>query len=255
VVGEIGIVQRQPAEGNLVPFEKAAKIEAGAVPTVSEQRDLSGVRLRRQLLQAADALTGEFVHSPHKLGRRSGDVVIKPGVDLQDSRRFGGSEASLKLRAVDERNLAEEIARQAHSKLALDAIDEFDDFDCSFEHDEQSRRLALIDRELSGIEMDVRSSPRDILQSDRRKRGKDRNRSKFVWRQHVLPALAARNEKCARLLSGPSPLCQAARISDPSSVRLTMRPWQAAMAGSMRSLRSPPSRDGVRSSSAPASRL
>ena len=185
MVGEIGIVERQPVEGNLVAFEKAAKIEAGAVPTVSEQRDLSIVRLRRKLLQAADALAGEFVHSPHKLGRRSGDVVIKPGVDLQDPRRLAGPESGLKLRAVDKGNLAEEIARQAHSKLALDAVDELDDFDCAFEHDEQSRRLALIDRVLSSIEMDVRSRPFDIRQSDRRKRGKDRNRGKFVWRQHA----------------------------------------------------------------------
>ena len=185
VVGEIGIVQRQPAEGNLVPFEKAAKIEAGAVPTVSEQRDLSIVRLRRKLLQAPDAIVGECVHRPHKFRRRSGELVIEPRVHLQDTRRLGGPEARLKLRAENQRNLAEKIAGGAHSKLALDAIDELDDLDCPLEHDEQSRRFALIDRVLSGIEMDVRSRPRDIRQSDRRKRGKDRNRGKFVWRQHV----------------------------------------------------------------------
>jgi len=36
---------------------------------------------------------------------------------------------------------------------------------------------------------------------------------------------------------------------------LTIRPWCASMAGSIRSLRNPLSRDRVRSSSAPASRL
>src|ERR1700722_7929165 len=41
----------------------------------------------------------------------------------------------------------------------------------------------------------------------------------------------------------------------PSPVRLTMRPWWAAMAGSIRSLRRPRRRARVRSSSAPASRL
>jgi hypothetical protein len=209
VVGEIGIVQRQPVEGNLVAFEEAAKIEAGAVPPVPEQRDLGGVRLRRKLLQAADALAGEFVHSPHERGRRSGDVVIKPGVDLQDPRPFTGSKASLKLRAVDERDLAEESARQTHSKLALEAVDELDDFDCSLEHDEQSRRFALIDRVLSSIEMDVRGRPLDVRQSERRKGGKDRKRGKFVWRQHALPALVARSEKCRRLVCGRLPLCQA----------------------------------------------
>ena len=174
---------------------------------------MSGVRLRRKFLQAADALAGEFVHSPHKVGRRGGDVVIKPGVDLQDPRRLAGPESGLKLRAVDKRNLAEEIARQAHSKLALDAVDEFDDFDCAFEHDKERWRFALIDRVLSRIQVDVRSRPFDVRQSDWRKRGKDRNRGKFVWRQHALPALVARREKCGRLLWGRPPLCQAADVA------------------------------------------
>ena len=185
MVGEIGVVQRQPVEGNLVAFEKTAQIEAGAVPSVSEQHDLSIVRLRRKLLQTPDAIVGECVHRPHEFRRRSGDLVIEPRVRLQDTRRVDGAEAGLKLRPENQGNLAKQIAGGARSKLALDAIDEFDDLDCPLEHDEQSRRFALIDRVFSGIEMDVRSRPRDILQSDRRKRGKDRNRGKFVWRQHV----------------------------------------------------------------------
>ena len=213
VVGEIGIVQRQPAEGNLVPFEKTTKIEASAVPTVSEQRDLSGVRLRRKLLQAPDAIVGERVHRPHKFWRRSGDLIIERRVHLQDTRRLGGSKAGLKLRPENQRNLAEKIARGAHAKLAFDAIDEFDDFDCSLDHDEQSRRFALIDRVLSRIKMDVRGRPRDIRQGDRRKRRKNRNRGKFVWRQHAQPALVARSGRCGRPLCGRLPLCQATSVA------------------------------------------
>jgi len=98
---------------------------------------------------------------------------------------LAGPETGLKLRAIDKRNLAEEIVPQAHSKLALDSVDQFDDFDRPLEHDKQSRELALIDRVLAGAEIDVRSRPRDIRQCDWRQGGKDRNRGKFVWRQHV----------------------------------------------------------------------
>ena len=62
MVGEIGIVRLQPAEGNLVALEKTAQLEAGPVPTVAKQDDLSLARLRRDLLQAPDALAGMFVH-------------------------------------------------------------------------------------------------------------------------------------------------------------------------------------------------
>src|ERR1700727_718002 len=118
MIGEIRIVQRQPAEGNLVALEKAAQIKAGAVPTRSEEDDVSGARLRRKLLQTPDALAGKFVHPLHKLWRRGGDVVIEPGVDLHDPRRLAGPESGLKLRAVDKGNLAEEIWANAFQACA-----------------------------------------------------------------------------------------------------------------------------------------
>ena len=62
VVGQIGVVRREPGEGDLVALEKTAKIEAAAIPTVSEQDDLSAARLRRNLLQSADTLASVFVH-------------------------------------------------------------------------------------------------------------------------------------------------------------------------------------------------
>jgi len=163
---------------------------------------MSGVRLRRKLLQAPDAIVGESVHRPHKLRRRSGELIIEALVRLQDTRRLGSAKARLKLRAENQGNLAKKIAGGAHSKLAFDAIDELDDLDCPLDHDEQSRRLAFIDRVLSGIQMDVRSRSRDIRQSDRRKRGKDRNHGKFVWRQHALPALPAQRENAGALCGG-----------------------------------------------------
>ena len=209
VIGQIWIVDRQPAEGNLVALEKTAQVEAGGAPTRSQKGDMSGVRLRRELLQTPDALAGQFVHPPHKLRRRGGDVVIEPGVDLHDPRRLAGPESGLKLRAIDKRNFAEEIVPQAHSELALDAVDELDDFDRALEHDKQSRRFALIDRVFAGAEIDVRSRPRDIGQRDWRKRGKDRNRGKFVWRQHALPALPAQSENagafCGRVRRSVKP--------------------------------------------------
>ncbi len=202
MVGEIGIVRLQPAEGNLIPFEKTAELEAGAVPAIAKQDDLSRARLGRNLLQAPDALAGLFVHHLRKFGRRGGDGVIGPGLHLQDPRRLAGSEAGLKLRAEHERNLAEQLAGQARSNLALDAVDELDHFDCALEHDEQSRRFALIDRIFPGIEMNVRSRPRDIRERDRRERGKDRKRGEFVRRQHVLTASLPGAEKCGRVFLG-----------------------------------------------------
>ena len=178
---------------------------------------MGGVWLRRKLLQTADALAGEFVHPPHKLRRRRGDVVIGPGVDLQDARGFAGPESGLKLCAVDKRNLAEEVARQAHAKLALDSIDQLDDFDCPREHDKERWRFALIDRVFAGAEIDIRGHPRDIRERDRRKGGKNRKRDKFIWRQHALLALVARSGKNAGALSwGHSPLCQAADAREPA---------------------------------------
>jgi hypothetical protein len=163
-MGEIRIIQRQPAEGNLVAFEKTAQIEAGAVPTRSDEDGLSAARLGREFLQAADALAGECIHRPHKLRGRSGDIIVGRGVELQDARWLAGSEAGLKLRPKDKRNLAEERAGRALSKLSLDPLDEFDDFDCPLDHDKESRRLALVDCVLAGIEIHVRSCPSDIRQ-------------------------------------------------------------------------------------------
>ena len=90
---------------------------------------------------------------------------------------------------------------QAHSELALDAVDELDDFDRALEHDKQSRSFALIDGVFAGVEINVRSRPRDIRQGYWRKRGKDRNRGKFVWRQHVLLS-RARRENAGALCGG-----------------------------------------------------
>ena len=187
VVGKTGIVRRHPVERDLVALEKPSEIEAGAVPTVPEQYDLSIARLRRKLLQPPDALAGEFVHCPRKFGRRGGDGVVGPCVQFQDPRRLAGPEAGLKLRAEDERDFAEQFAARPRAKFALDPVDEFDDFDRSFEHDEEGWRFALIDRVLSSIEMNVRGRARDIGQHDRRKGRKERNRRDFVRCQHDLP--------------------------------------------------------------------
>ena len=137
MIGQIWIVDRQPAEGNLVALEKTAQVEAGGALTRSQKGDVRFVRLRCELLQSPDALAGEIVHPLHKLGRGRGDVVIERSVDLHHPRRLPGPETGLKLRAVDQQN-AEDPVPQAHPKFALDALDKLDDFDRALEHDKQS---------------------------------------------------------------------------------------------------------------------
>jgi hypothetical protein len=154
--------------------------------------------LRRQLLQAPDPLAGEFVHRFRQLWRRSRDGVVGLGVDLQHPGWFAGPKTGLELRAEYERNFAEQLALRPLAQFALHSIDEFDDLERSFEHHKKGRRLALISRVLSRVEMNIRGCARNIGQRDRRQGGKERDRGKFVGRQHDLEDQWVRAARCVR---------------------------------------------------------
>jgi hypothetical protein len=69
------------------------------------------------------------------------------------------------------------------------------------------------------------------------------------------PALRSTRPFCTSIAQRTASTTLRNSMIDPSPVRLTMRPWWAAMAGSIRSLQRPRRRARVLSSSAPASRL
>ena len=79
------------------------------------------------------------------------------------------------------------VARQALAEHPLDSVDELDDFDVAFEHDEERALLAFVHRVFAGGETDVGARPREPLAVGRRERREQRDVCDLFARDHGRP--------------------------------------------------------------------
>ena len=117
-----------------------------------------GRRLGDEALKAAwaaDPVARQHAHLLPDVRRDGGDCVVVARLDPEDARRLRCPEPGREGRSERDRDLPEDVTRQAFPDDALDTVDEPDRLDATLDQSEERSLVSFVSRVLPGAEADV----------------------------------------------------------------------------------------------------